>query len=187
MARQWYILHTYSGYENKVKQALERLQAVELGEVLGEVKVPVENVVEIRSGRKRELKKKFFPGYILVQMDLPDDEHSWKEIASRIRTINGVTGFLGSTRNKRPSPVTDDDMRNVLAKMGEIKTEAGVRISHRISFAIGEHVKVIDGPFKNFKGTIENINQEKESIRVKVEIFGRATPVELSYTQVEKD
>ena len=185
MPRHWYILHTYSGYENKVKQGLDRLVRQDLSEIIHEVKVPVENVVEIRSGKKREMKKKFFPGYILVNMDIPDDDHSWKMVASKVKSINGVTGFLGHGKSKRPTPVSDEEMRDVLAKMGEIKS-AETKGAVKISFTIGEHVKVVDGPFNNFNGVIEDINQEKGMVRVKVEIFGRSTPVELNFLQVEK-
>jgi len=185
MAKHWYILHTYSGYENKVKQGLDRLVRMGQADSVTDIKVPVENVTELRSGKKRQVKKKFFPGYIMVEMDIPEEDQSWKEVASRIKNINGVTGFLGHSRNKRPTPVSDEDMRNVLAKMGEIKT-AETKGVVKISFSIGEHVKVIDGPFKTFTGVIEDINHEKGVIRVKVEIFGRATPVELNFLQVEK-
>lgn len=185
MSRNWYILHTYSGYENKVKQGLDRLARLDLADILHEVKVPVENIVEVRSGKKRETKKKFFPGYILVNMDIPDDDQGWKMVASRVKAINGVTGFLGHGSGKRPTPISDEEMRDVLTKMGEIKT-AESKGTIKISFNVGEHVKVIDGPFKNFNAIIEDINQEKGMIRVKVEIFGRSTPVELSFLQVEK-
>lgn len=185
MGKHWYILHTYSGYENKVKEGLDRLKRTDLTDVLCDIKVPVEKITEMRAGKKRETKRKFFPGYIMVEMDIPDDDQGWKEVASRIKNINGVTGFLGYGRGKRPTPVTDEDMRNVLAKMGEIKTTE-TKSTIRISFSVGEHVKVVDGPFKNFTGVIEDINQEKGMVRVKVEIFGRATPVELNFLQVEK-
>ncbi len=185
MSRHWYIVHTYSGYENKVNQGLDRIKRNGYEDVIHDVKVPVERIMELRSGKKREVKKKFFPGYIMVEMDIPEDDQEWKAVAYKIRGINGVTGFLGHGKNKRPTPISDEDMRNVLAKMGEIKgNEQKVQI--RITFKVGEHVKVIDGPFKSFTGVIEDINQEKGVIRVKVEIFGRSTPVELNFMQVEK-
>lgn len=185
MARHWYILHTYSGYENKVKQGIDRLARVDLADVVYDVKIPVESVIEMRSGKKRETKKKFFPGYILVEMEIPEDEQLWKAAYQRIRGITGVTGFLGSTRTTRPSPVANEDVYHVLAKMGEIKS-AEVKPTVRINFSMGDQVTVVDGPFKDFKGVVEEINQEKGTIRVKVEIFGRATPVELSFTQAER-
>lgn len=185
MARHWYILHTYSGYENKVKQGIDRLARIELADVVYDVKIPVESVIEMRAGKKRETKKKFFPGYILVEMDIPEDEQMWKAAYQRIRGITGVTGFLGSTRTTRPSAVTNEDVYHVLAKMGEIKS-ADVKPTVRINFSLGDQVTVVEGPFKDFKGVVEDINQEKGTIRVKVEIFGRATPVELSFTQAER-
>ena len=185
MARHWYILHTYSGYENRVKQGIDRLAKVELADVVYDIKIPTENVIEMRAGKKRETKKKFFPGYILVEMDIPEEEQMWKAACQRITAISGVTGFLGSTRMTRPSPVSSEEVYRVLAKMGEIKS-AEVKPTVRINFSMGDHVTVVEGPFKDFKGVVEDINQEKGTIRVKVEIFGRATPVELSFTQAER-
>lgn len=185
MASHWYILHTYSGYENKVGKALERLIKEELDSVLLQVKVPEESVTEVKNGRKRNLKKKFFPGYILIEMDIPEEDHKWSAVHQRIRSIAGVTGFLGGDRSTRPTPVPDEDVRQVMTRMGEIKnTESKPQV--RISFSVGESVKVTDGPFKNFTGTIEDINHEKGTIRVNVEIFGRSTPVELDFMQAEQ-
>jgi transcriptional antiterminator NusG len=118
-------------------------------------------------------------------MDIPEEEQLWKAACQKIAAITGVTGFLGSTRMTRPSPIATDDVLRVLTKMGEIKS-AEVKPTVRINFSIGDHVTVVDGPFKDFKGVVEEINQEKGTIRVKVEIFGRATPVELSFTQAER-
>jgi transcriptional antiterminator NusG len=186
MAKNWYVLHTYSGYENKVEKSLLSLvENKELEDVVFQVKIPSEEVAEIRGGRKRVSKKKYFPGYILVEMNIPDDsEYEWMRILSLITRIPGVTGFVGSGRNKKPAPLSGDDVKNILQRMGEIKGEKAA--IPRFAFTVGESVKVIDGPFKTFTGTVEEINEEKGKIKVRVEIFGRSTPVELDFLQVEK-
>ncbi len=184
MAKNWYVLHIYSGYENKVSSYIEKnIKPKEHGQYIGEVKVPTENVVEMANGKKRQVKKKFFPGYILIEMDLPDKGENWKQVCSQLTAIQGVTGFVGTGRNQKPAPISVDEAKNILQRMGEIKsTEAMVP---KVSFALGESVKVTDGPFSNFNGVIEDINYEKGKLRVKVEIFGRSTPVEFDFFQVE--
>lgn len=186
MAKNWYVLHTYSGYENKVESAIKNLVENEnLQEIIYQVKIPSEEVAEIREGKKKISKKKYFPGYILIEMNIPEEpEYEWKRILSLIRKIPGVTGFVGSGRNKKPVPLSSEDVKNILKRMGEIKREKVYTPS--LLFTIGETVKVVDGPFKSFTGTVEEINNEKERIRVRVEIFGRSTPVELGFLQVEK-
>ena len=186
MAKNWYVLHTYSGYENKVeKSILNLVENEDLGNYIHQVKVPSEEVAEVRDGKKRVSKKKYFPGYILVEMNIPDEpEYEWKRILSLITKIAGVTGFVGSGRNKKPVPLSGDDVKNILQRMGEIKGEKP--ISPRLLYTVGESVKVVDGPFKSFAGTVEDINNEKGKIKVSVEIFGRSTPVELDFLQVEK-
>ncbi|MDR2028691.1 MAG: transcription termination/antitermination protein NusG [Treponema sp.] len=184
MATGWYVLHTYSGYENKIEKTIRIM--IESGdldkEVVRDVKVPSEEVVEIKDGKKRNLIRKFLPGYILVEMDLPD--LSWKAACSKIKKIPGVTGFVGTPADKKPQPLTGDEARGILQKSGEIKGERSVR--SRQSFAAGEQVKIIDGPFESFTGTIEEVNQEKNKLKVMVGIFGRNTPVEVDLLQVEK-
>jgi transcriptional antiterminator NusG len=184
MATGWYVLHTYSGYENKIEKTIRMmLQSGELNkEYIRDVKVPSEEVVEVRDGKKRTMTKKFLPGYILVEMDLPD--LSWKIPCSKIRKIQGVTGFVGTPADKKPQPLTGDEARGILQKSGEIKGERPVR--SRQSFNPGEQVKIIDGPFESFTGTIEEVNQEKNKLKVMVGIFGRNTPVEVDLLQVEK-
>jgi transcriptional antiterminator NusG len=184
MATGWYVLHTYSGYENKIEKTIRMM--ITMGElnkdVVRDIKVPSEEVVEVRDGKKRTQTRKFLPGYVLVEMDLP--ELTWKEDCSKILKINGVTGFVGTPRDKRPSPLSGDEARGILQKSGELKGERPVRA--RQSFNPGEQVKIIDGPFESFTGTIEEVNQEKNKLKVMVGIFGRNTPVEVDLLQVEK-
>ncbi len=184
MSKNWYILHTYTGYEGKIERTIRSLlEKNEINpEVVLDVKVPVEEVVEIKDGKKRSRKNKFLPGYIMLEMDLPD--LGWKAICSQIRRIQGVTGFVGTNPNVRPRPITADEAKNLLLKSGEIKGEKQVHIKQ--SFAVGDTVKITDGPFATFSGTIEEVNPEKDRLRVMVQIFGRATPVEVSLLQAEK-
>jgi transcriptional antiterminator NusG len=184
MATGWYVLHVYSGYEGKIEKSIRMmLDTRELDkDIVRDVKVPAEAVVEVRDGKKRTQMRKFLPGYIMVEMDLPDD--GWKAPCSKIRQINGVTGFVGTPPNKKPQPLTGDEARGILQKSGEMKGERPVRA--RQSFAVGESVKIIDGPFETFTGVIEEVNQEKNKLKVMVGIFGRNTPVEVDLLQVEK-
>jgi transcriptional antiterminator NusG len=184
MATGWYVLHTYSGYENKIEKTIRMMTTMgELDKaVVRDVKVPSEEVVEVRDGKKRTQVRKFLPGYILVELDLP--ELDWKATTSKIRKIQGVTGFVGTPADRRPNPLTGDEARGILQKSGEIKGERPVRA--RQSFAAGEQVKIIDGPFESFTGTIEEVNHEKNKLKVMVGIFGRNTPVEVDLLQVEK-
>ncbi|MDR0554464.1 MAG: transcription termination/antitermination protein NusG [Treponema sp.] len=184
MATGWYVLHTYSGYENKIEKTIRIMsEAGELDkEIVRDVKVPSEEVVEVRDGKKRITTKKFLPCYILVEMDLPD--LNWKDTCSKIKKIQGVTGFVGMQGDRKPQPLSGDEARAILQKSGEIKGERPVRSKQ--SFSIGEQVKIIDGPFESFTGTIEEVNQEKNKLKVMVGIFGRNTPVEVDLLQVEK-
>ena len=186
MATGWYVLHTYSGYENKIEKTIRMMNGTgELDkEIVRDVKVPSEEVVEIKDGKKRTQNRKFLPGYILLEMDLPNDEQGWKLICSKIKKIQGVTGFVGTPPNRKPSPLSGDEARGILQKSGEIKGERPARA--RQAFAPGEQVKIIDGPFESFVGTIEDVNQEKNKLKVMVGIFGRNTPVEVDLFQVEK-
>jgi transcriptional antiterminator NusG len=184
MATGWYVLHTYSGYENKIEKTIRMMTTTgDLNkEVVRDVKVPSEEVVEVRDGKKRTQVRKFLPGYILIELDLPDQD--WKATTSKIRKIQGVTGFVGTPADRKPSPLSGDEARGILQKSGEIKGERPART--RQSFAPGEQVKIIDGPFESFTGTIEEVNQEKNKLKVMVGIFGRNTPVEVELLQVEK-
>ncbi len=184
MAEAWYVLQTYSGYEAKIQRTIQQmLERTELdSSIVKDVKVPEEEVVEVRDGKKRNVTKKFLPGYILVQMDLSDT--NWKSSCALIRKISGVSGFVGAMPGKKPFPLSPDESRSILAKTGEIKGERAVR--SRQSFTEGDKVKVIEGPFESFTGTIEEVNNEKNKLKVIVGIFGRATPVEVDFLQVEK-
>ncbi len=184
MAKGWYILHTYSGYEGKIEKTIRSLiENNDLSsDVVLDVKVPVEDVVEVKDGKKKFVTKKFLPGYIMIELDLPD--LGWKNTCSVIRRLQGVTGSVGTNSNERPRPISGEEAKALLQKAGEIKGEKAPRMKQ--NFAIGEQVKVIDGPFASFTGTIEEVNLEKNKLRVMVGIFGRATPVEVDLLQVEK-
>jgi transcriptional antiterminator NusG len=184
MAAGWYVLHTYSGYENKIERSIRQmLDSGDLDrDIVRDVKVPSEEVVEVRDGKKRTQTHKFLPGYILIEMDLPETE--WRISCTKIRKINGVTGFVGTPADRKPAPLTGDEVRTILLKAGELKGERAVRT--RQTFTAGEQVKIVDGPFESFAGTIEEVNMEKNKLKVMVGIFGRNTPVEVDILQVEK-
>ncbi len=170
---KWYIVHTYSGFENKVRQSIiERARAKGLQEKVEEVVVPTRDVVELRSGKRRKVSKKVFPGYVLVKMVL--DDETWY----LIRNTPRVTGFLGSGR--QPTPVPEEEVELVVQRLGS----AGAKSDKE--FVRGDYVKVMDGPFENFTGIVDEVNPEKQKVRVMVSIFGRSTPVELDFLQVEK-
>jgi transcriptional antiterminator NusG len=184
MATGWYVLHTYSGYENKIEKTIRMM--IEKGEldkeVVRDIKIPQEEVVEVRDGKKRTVTKKFLPGYVLLEMDLPDAD--WKTSCSRIKKIVGVAGFVGTPADRKPHALSGDEARAILQKSGEMKGEKPIRA--RQSFIAGEQVKIIEGPFESFTGTIEEVNHEKNKLKVMVGIFGRNTPVEVDLLQVEK-
>ena len=183
MAKGWYVLHTFTGHENKVEKFIRMLMDDgSLGDAVFDVKVPSEEVVEVRNGKKRTVNKKFLPGYILIEMDLPD--RGWKIPCTAIRKIQSVTGFVGTGLNSKPQPISADEAKSILQKTGAIKTER--RLQAKQDFQVGEEVRIIEGPFESFKGTIEVVNQEKGKLRVMVGIFGRATPVEVSFAQVDR-
>ncbi len=184
MARSWYILQTYSGYEQKIHRILTSMleeQKLDPAIVL-QVKVPTEEVVEVSNGKKRTKNNLILPSYIMLEMDLP--QLGWKDICTSIRRVQGVTGFVGVKPNERPRPISADEAKNILQMAGELKGEKAVRIKQ--NFEVGETVKISDGPFASFSGTVEEINAEKNKLRVNVQIFGRATPVEVDVLQVEK-
>ena len=183
MAKGWYVVHTYSGYEMKVEKHLRKIMTNDnTKDFVFDVKVPSEEVVEVKEGKKRVTTKKFLPGYILLEMNLPDDE--WKEACTEVRKIQGVTGFVGTTKNQKPQPISPEEARTILQKSGEIKTDRGMKLKQ--AFSVGETVRIVDGPFDSFTGSVEEVNLEKGKIRVMVGIFGRSTPVELDFLQVEK-
>lgn len=183
MAKGWYVVHTYSGYENKVEKYIRKLmEDPQFAELVFDVKVPSEEVVEVKEGKKKVSTKKFLPGYILVEMDLPD--RGWKPVCSQIRKIQGITGFVGSMAGMKPQPISAEEARSVLQKAGEIKTDKAARPKQ--TFNVGETVRVVEGPFDSFTGSIEEVNLDKGKLRVMVGIFGRNTPVEVDFLQVEK-
>ena len=169
----WYIIHTYSGHEEKVAKALEqRVEAMGFKNKIFEIVIPTRNVVTIRSGKKVEVKERIFPGYVLVRMEM--DDQSWLVV----RTTPGVTGFVGV--GNRPTPISQKEAEAILRFM---KLKAP---KYKTKFSVGEAVKIIDGPFAEFLGTVDEIDEEKGKIKVLVSIFGRETPVELDFLQVSK-
>ncbi len=173
MEKSWYVVHTYSGYENKVKANLEkRIESMNMEEKIFRILVPMEDEIEIKDGKKKISKRKVFPGYVLVEMYMTDD--SWYVV----RNTPGVTGFVGS--GSKPIPLNDDEARQIIRQMG------GEEVRARIDLSPGENVRVISGPFENFIGQIEEINMEKSKVRVMISMFGRETPIELDFIQVEK-
>jgi transcriptional antiterminator NusG len=173
---QWYVVHAYSGFEKSVMRALnERIDRAGMRDLFGQILVPVEEVVEMKGGQKHTSERKFFPGYVLVQMEMNDA--SWHLVKSTPK----VTGFVGGTPNK-PAPISEREVQGILQQIQE-----GVEKPRpKITFEVGEMVRVIDGPFSDFNGSVEEVNYEKSKLRVSVTIFGRATPVELDFAQVEK-
>ncbi|NOR71409.1 MAG: transcription termination/antitermination protein NusG [Methylomarinum sp.] len=176
MALRWYVVHAYSNFENKVKLALEeKIELEGLQDSFGKILVPTEEVVEMRMGQQRKSERKFFPGYVLVQMELTDE--TWH----LVRNIPRVLGFIGGTSD-RPAPISDKEADAILNRV-----EEGVNKPRpKVLFEVGETLRVIDGPFKDFNGNIEEVNYEKSRLKVSVLIFGRSTPVELEFGQVEK-
>jgi transcriptional antiterminator NusG len=175
MAKRWYVVHVYSGFEKKIAQQIkEQAQQQGLADQFEEVLVPSEEVVELKRGQKVNAERKFFPGYVLVKMELTDD--AWH----LVKDTPKVTGFLGT--KTRPSPITEAEAERIMKQ-----TQEGVeRPRPAILFEIGEQVRVADGPFTSFNGTVEEVDEEKGRVKVSVSIFGRSTPVELEYGQVEK-
>jgi transcriptional antiterminator NusG len=171
---QWYVLHTYSGYENKVKKSIEtRIDALDLTDRVYEIVVPTQDEIEIRSGQRHTVQKKVFPGYVLVRMEMDDD--TWYAL----RNTPGVTGFVNI--NNVPIPLPETEVQNIMKGM----TAEAPRV--KIAFQVGDTVRITDGPFADFRGEIDEINQEKGKIRVLVSFFGRETPVELDFLQAERE
>ncbi|MDO8412496.1 MAG: transcription termination/antitermination protein NusG [Gallionellaceae bacterium] len=176
MSKRWYVVHTYSQFEKNVQRALlERIQRAGMEDKFGQILVPVEEVVELKSGQKSISERKFFPGYVLVEMDMTDE--SWHLVKSTPK----VTGFLGGSA-MTPTPISEKEVQNIMQQM-----QAGVeKPKPKVLFEVGEAVRVKEGPFTDFHGSVENVNYDKNKLRVAVTIFGRSTPVELEFGQVEK-
>ena len=173
--KQWYIVHTYSGFEERVKENLQqRIDALGMREKFGEIKIPTETLVEMKSGKKREVQRKFFPGYILVEMEMSDD--AWH----LVKNTPKVTGFVGT--GKKPTPLTQEEVEQILTQV--VTTKEKPKPKH--VYEHGEHVRIIDGPFTNFTGVVEEVNLDRNTLKVMVTIFGRQTPVELDFSQVQK-
>ena len=176
MSLRWYVVHAYSGYENSVKRSLEeRIERSGLQDMFGEILVPTEEVVEMRDGQKRNTSRKFFPGYVLVHMELNDD--TWH----LVKDVPRVMGFIGGTSD-RPAPISDREAQSILDRVQE-----GVEKPRpKVLFEPGEMVRITEGPFNDFTGVVEEVDYEKSRMRVAVLIFGRSTPVDLEFSQVEK-
>lgn len=174
MGKCWFVIHTYSGYENKVKANLEkRIESMNMEDKIFRILVPMEDEVEYKDGKRKVTKRKVFPGYVLVEMIMTDD--SWYVV----RNTPGVTGFVGS--GSKPISLTDDEANQIIRQMGMEEPRA------KIDYQVGEQVKVISGPFENYSGVIEEILLDRGRLRVLISMFGRETPVELEYEQVEKN
>ncbi len=175
MAKKWYVVHTYSGYEQKSKKALEdRIKRHKMEHMFGEILVPSEDVVEVKKGTKRTSKRQFFPGYILVNVDL--NETTWRIVKETPK----ITGFVGGSLN--PATVSEEEVKRITNQI----EEGTLKPKSKVEFEKGENVRVVSGPFNTFTGIVENVNEQKGKLRVLVSIFGRATPIELDFTQVEK-
>jgi transcriptional antiterminator NusG len=176
--KKWYVVRSVSGQENKIKAYLEsEITRLNLADYIEQILVPTEKVIQIRNGKKVQKERVFFPGYIMVQASLAG------EIPHIIKSINGVIGFLGETKGGEPVPLRQAEVNRMLGKVDELAIQDD---NVNIPFTIGETIKVIDGPFNGFNGTVEKINEEKRKLEVMVKIFGRKTPLELSFMQVEK-
>jgi transcription termination/antitermination protein NusG len=175
MTKKWYIVHTYSGYENKVRDSLrQRVEAMGMTEGIDEVLVPTQKVLEVKDGQRVESTKKFFPGYLLVHMEMSDD--AWHVVKNTPK----VTGFVGA--GNKPTPLTQEEVDRIIHQV----TEAAEKPKPKFEYSAGEMVRIVDGPFSNFTGSVEDVNQDRSTLKVMVTIFGRATPVELEFLQVEK-
>lgn len=173
---RWYVVHAYSGMEKAVERNIqERINQAGMQSKFGRILVPTEEVVEIKNGQKKTTERRFFPGYVLVEMVMDDD--TWH----LVKHTNKVTGFVGGAKN-RPAPISEAEVQKIVGQM----QEGTDKPRHKVEFEVGEYVRVKEGPFTDFNGTVEDVNYEKSKVRVSVTIFGRATPVELEFAQVEK-
>ncbi|OGT88554.1 MAG: transcription termination/antitermination protein NusG [Gammaproteobacteria bacterium RIFOXYA12_FULL_61_12] len=176
MTKRWYVVHAYSGFENQVKRSLiERVKRFEMEDLFGEILVPTEEVVEMRGGQQRKSERKFFPGYVLVQMEMTDE--TWH----LVKDVPRVMGFIGGTGD-RPAPISDKEAEAILQRV----LDGVEKPRPKILFEPGEVVRVVDGPFNDFNGVVEDVDYEKSRLKVSVSIFGRSTPVDLEFSQVEK-
>ncbi len=183
MSRNWYVLHINSGYEKRIETSMNNLiHDGVLPDSLFQVKVPERDIAEIKNGKKKIRKEKLYPGYVLLEMDI--DKNKWKEIYSVIKNVTGVTGFVGADKTRIPFPLSSAEVKAMLQTSGDAKGDTFVK--QKVDFKHGETVKITDGPFITFSGTVEDINLERNKVRVMVNIFGRSTPVELDFNQVEK-
>jgi transcriptional antiterminator NusG len=175
MAKNWYIVHTYSGYENKVRESLkQRADALGMAEAIGEVLIPTEDVVEMRDGNRVISKKKFFPGYVLINMEMNDA--TWHVVKNTPK----VTGFVGSATS--PVPLTQEEVDRIINQV----SVAAEKPKPKFQFQHGDAVRIVDGPFSNFQGSVDEVNNDRATVKVMVTIFGRSTPVELDFLKVEK-
>jgi transcriptional antiterminator NusG len=173
--KQWYIVHTYSGFEERVKENLtQRVDALGMREKFGEIKIPTETLVEMKGGKKREVQRKFFPGYILVEMEMSDA--AWHVVKNTPK----VTGFVGA--GAKPTPLTREEVDQILHQV----TVAAEKPKPKFTFEKGDQVRINEGPFQSFNGVVDEVNSDRNTLKVMVTIFGRATPVELDFAQVEK-
>jgi transcriptional antiterminator NusG len=173
---RWYVVHAYSGMEKAVERnILERIQRAGMQDKFGRILVPMEEVVEVKNGQKKTTERKFFPGYVLVEMVMGDD--TWH----LVKHTNKVTGFVGGAKN-RPAPISEAEVAKIVNQM----QEGTDKPRHKVEFVVGEYVRVKDGPFTDFNGSVEDVNYDKSKVRVSVTIFGRSTPVELEFSQIEK-
>ncbi len=173
---RWYVVHAYSGMEKAVERnIIERINRAGMQNKFGRILVPMEEVVEVKNGQKRTTERKFFPGYVLVEMVMDDD--TWH----LVKHTNKVTGFVGGAKN-RPAPISEAEVMKIVNQM----QEGTDKPRHKIEFVVGEYVRVKEGPFTDFNGSVEDVNYEKSKVRVSVTIFGRSTPVELEFSQIEK-
>ena len=173
--RKWYIVHTYSGFEERVKETLrQRAEALGMGDAFGEIRIPTETVVEYKGGKKKETQRKFFPGYILVEMEMSDA--AWHVVKNTPK----VTGFVGA--GTKPTPLSKEEVDHIL---DQVKS-AAEKPKPKYTFEKGDHVRINEGPFTSFNGVVDEVNLDKNTLKVMVTIFGRATPVELDFLQVEK-
>ena len=172
---KWYIIHAYSGFERKVKESLEsRVQAFGLQEKIGKVLIPTESVTEVRGGKKHTSERMFYPGYVLVEMDM--DDHVWHVVKSTPR----VTGFVGT--GQQPTPLSEEEVNHIVYKVADSREKPKLKVK----FEKGETVRIGEGPFATFTGVVDDVNEDRETLKVMVTIFGRSTPVELEFGQVEK-
>lgn len=175
---RWYVIHVFSGFENRVSQTIREKAAKQgIAQQFGQILIPTEEVIEIKRGQRKQVEKKFMPGYVLIQMEMTDD--AWH----LVKATDRVTGFLGS--GKKPTPITPKEAQRLMSQ-GKSGPDGEKKPRSLITYEIGDNVRVIDGPFNSFNGTVEEVDEARQRLKVSVSIFGRATPVELEYAQVEK-